>query len=441
MDTSILITRLKTILVVMIITVHATSAQSIGLLRDPDIEHGLQELADPILLSAGIKSNNIKVLIVNDLSLNAFVIDNHHIFIHAGLVLKLTSAEQLQSVIAHEAAHIANGHIARRVANIKRAKVSSAFGVLLAVAAVAGGESKVGAGIALGTASSAQRVFLAHTRVEEASADQAALRYLSHAKVNPGSMSEVFKIFKGQMNLSLERQDPYTRSHPLNRDRIRAINAYTSAATILNKNQTHSYWFKRIQAKLSGFLRTPKWTLTHAKGDDEINLMRQAIANHRIGKGSLAKRKIDQLISLHPKDPYYKELQGQILLENNEYTAAIKAYAKAAQLAPVNAQILGSYGRSLLAVNTRSNNLTALKNLRKARELDNRDARILRDIAIAFARAGNEGQAVLAIAERYALLGDLKNATLQAAKAEGLLSRGSIAWQRAQDILDTVTGP
>jgi predicted Zn-dependent protease len=441
MDTSILIARLKTILVVMIITVHATSAQSIGLLRDPDIEHGLQELADPILLSAGIKSNNIKVLIVNDLSLNAFVIDNHHIFIHAGLVLKLTSAEQLQSVIAHEAAHIANGHIARRVANIKRAKVSSAFGVLLAVAAVAGGESKVGAGIALGTASSAQRVFLAHTRVEEASADQAALRYLSHAKVNPGSMSEVFKIFKGQMNLSLERQDPYTRSHPLNRDRIRAINAYTSAATVLNKNQTHSYWFKRIQAKLSGFLRTPKWTLTHAKGDDEINLMRQAIANHRIGKGSLAKRKIDQLISLHPKDPYYKELQGQILLENNEYTAAIKAYAKAAQLAPVNAQILGSYGRSLLAVNTRSNNLTALKNLRKARELDNRDARILRDIAIAFARAGNEGQAVLAIAERYALLGDLKNATLQAAKAEGLLSRGSIAWQRAQDILDTVTGP
>ena len=436
-----LLTRLKTILVVMIITVHATSAQSIGLLRDPDIEHGLQELADPILLSAGIKSNNIKVLIVNDLSLNAFVIDNHHIFIHAGLVLKLTSAEQLQSVIAHEAAHIANGHIARRVANIKRAKVSSAFGVLLAVAAVAGGESKVGAGIALGTASSAQRVFLAHTRVEEASADQAALRYLSHAKVNPGSMSEVFKIFKGQMNLSLERQDPYTRSHPLNRDRIRAINAYTSAATILNKNQTHSYWFKRIQAKLSGFLRTPKWTLTHAKGDDEINLMRQAIANHRIGKGSLAKRKIDQLISLHPKDPYYKELQGQILLENNEYTAAIKAYAKAAQLAPVNAQILGSYGRSLLAVNTRSNNLTALKNLQKARELDNRDARILRDIAIAFARAGNEGQAVLAIAERYALLGDLKNATLQAAKAEGLLSRGSIAWQRAQDILDTVTGP
>ncbi|MDT2075909.1 MAG: peptidase M48, partial [Planktomarina sp.] len=66
-----LITHLKAILVVIIITIQATSAQSIGLLRDPDIEHGLQALANPILQAAGIKASDIKVLIVNDLSLNA----------------------------------------------------------------------------------------------------------------------------------------------------------------------------------------------------------------------------------------------------------------------------------------------------------------------------------------------------------------------------------
>ena len=33
------------------------------------------------------------------------------------LVLQLKSAAQLQSVIAHEAAHISNGHISRRLAN------------------------------------------------------------------------------------------------------------------------------------------------------------------------------------------------------------------------------------------------------------------------------------------------------------------------------------
>ena len=105
-------TRLKAILVAIVLTVNATMAQSVGLLRDPDIEHGLQKLANPILRAAGLNIGAVKVFIVNDMSLNAFVIDHNHIFIHAGLVLKLQNADQLQSVIAHEAAHIANGHIA-----------------------------------------------------------------------------------------------------------------------------------------------------------------------------------------------------------------------------------------------------------------------------------------------------------------------------------------
>ena len=436
-----LITHLKTVLVVIIITIQATSAQSIGLLRDPDIEHGLQELANPVLRAAGLEASNIKILIVNDLSLNAFVIDYNYIFIHAGLILKLTSAEQLQSVIAHEAAHIANGHIARRMANIKQAKVSSAFGVLLAAAALAAGETEAGAGILLGTSNSAKRVFLAHSRVEESSADQSALQYLSLAQINPTSMSEVLKIFNGQNTLSEERQDPYTRSHPLSRDRIRTVDAYTSTVTIFPKSQAHIYRFKRIKAKLSGFLRAPKWTLSNAKNNSETGLLRQAIANHRSGEGTVANSKMDQLIAMHPKDPYYYELQGQISLENRQYNAAIKAYATAAELAPTNALILGGYGRSLLVTNTKTNNKVALRILQKARRQDKRDARILRDLGTALARAGKKGQSILAIAERYALLGDLKNASLQATKAESLLSRGSPAWQRAQDILDMTQVP
>ena len=434
-------TYLKVIFLAVFCALNASIAHSISLLRDPDIEHGLQQLAAPILRAAKLKSDSVKVWVVNDMGLNAFVIDHTHIFLHAGLVLKLKSAAQLQSVIAHEAAHISNGHISRRLANARRAKMATSFGVLVAAAAVGAGHTDAGLGLALGTTGSVNRILLAHNRIEESAADQSALRFMNAAKIDPVAMAEVFELFIGQSNLSEEYQDPYTRSHPLNRDRIRIVNAYAANATSYLPDAAQAYWFSRIQGKLSGFLRAPQWTMRRATGSSDVDLMRRAIAEHRSGRSSSAQKTMAQLIATHPNDAFYRELQGQILLESRKFSTATKAYASAADLAPSNALILGGYGRSLLARNIKNSNTQALKILQKARNLDSRDARILRDIGTAYARSGQQGQAVLAIAERYALNGNMKNAAIQAKWAEGLLPRGSAAWQRAQDILDAVKTP
>ena len=434
-------TYLKVIFLAVFCALNASIAHSISLLRDPDIEHGLQQLAAPILRAAKLKNDSVKVWVVNDMGLNAFVIDHTHIFLHAGLVLKLKSAAQLQSVIAHEAAHISNGHISRRLANARRAKMATSFGVLVAAAAVGAGHTDAGLGLALGTTGSVNRILLAHNRIEESAADQSALRFMNAAKIDPVAMAEVFELFIGQSNLSEEYQDPYTRSHPLNRDRIRIVNAYAANATSYLPDAAQAYWFSRIQGKLSGFLRAPQWTMRRATGSSDVDLMRRAIAEHRSGRSSSAQKTMAQLIATHPNDAFYRELQGQILLESRKFSTATKAYASAADLAPSNALILGGYGRSLLARNIKNSNTQALKILQKARNLDSRDARILRDIGTAYARSGQQGQAVLAIAEHNALKGNMKNAAIQAKRAEGLLPRGSAAWQRAQDILDAVKTP
>jgi len=432
---------LKAIFLAIFCALNASAAQSISLLRDPDIEHGLQQLADPILRAASLNSESVKVWIINDMSLNAFVIDHKHIFLHAGLVLQLKSAAQLQSVIAHEAAHISNGHISRRLANARRAKMATSFGVLVGAAAVAAGHTDAGLGLALGATGSVNRVLLAHNRIEESAADQSAVRFMELAKVDPTAMAEVFKLFIGQSTLSEDYQDPYTRSHPLNQDRIRTIHAYAANATPHRPDAKQAYWFSRIQGKLSGFLRAPQWTIRRATGSSDVNRMRRAIAEHRSGRSSTAQQTIAQLVTDHPNDAFYRELQGQILLESLEFSAATKAYASAPKLAGSNALILGGYGRSLLAQNTKSSNAQALKILQKARNLDSRDARILRDIGTAYARNGQQGRAFLAIAERYALQGDMQNAAIQAKRAEDLLPRGSAARQKAQDILDTAKTP
>lgn len=416
-----------------------TSAHAQILLRDAEIEYALRKLARPVLTAAGLNAGRIKILVIKDSSLNAFVIDNNHMFIHSGLILKLKTPEELQAVIAHEAAHIANGHISRRLANMGSAKTAAGLGILLCtIAAAASGNGKAGAGCALGAAGAAQRVFLSHTRGEEVSADQSGARYMARAGVDPQAMVDVLDIFRGQEALSASRRDPYALTHPLSRDRLRAVKGYAAAYAPQGKPDPNAaYWYARTRGKLGAFLRNSRWTQREAKktGFADVAMMMRAVAFHRTPNAKKALREINALVAARPNDPYAHELKGQILLESRQPKAAAAAYAKAVSLAPNEALILAGYGRALLAQNTGPSIKKALQVLEKARARDPQDARMMRDLAVAYAKSGNNGMASLATAERYAIQGRLKDAGIHAKRAAGLLPRGSAGWNRAQDVL------
>ncbi len=416
-------------------TVAAGRAAALTLLRDADIEHGLTELAFPILRAAGLNASRVRILVVHDSSFNAFVVDHRTIFLHSGLIQKVESARMLQAVIAHEAAHITNGHIARRMGNLQSARSAAGLGTVLGMIAAAAGGGQAGAGIALGAQTAAMRSFLSHTRAEEASADRAAASYLTWAGIDPRGLVDLHQAFAGQELLSLATQDPYMRSHPLTRDRIRAAEAYVAAqGEAIPPDPNHDYWFARLRGKLSAFTRAPSWTLRRAPEEEhrDIRLMREAVAHHRQNDSARALARIDAALALRPDDPFYFDLKGQILMENRRWSAATAAYEQAVALAPRDALILGGLGRAQLAAGRLKD---ALDSLEKSRARDFRDARVLRDLALAYARQGEPGMAALATAERYALAGQLDDAGILARRALRHLPRGSPPWQRAQDVL------
>lgn len=413
----------------------AAPARAASLLRDADIEHALTELAAPLLRAARLSPRRVKILVVNDASLNAFVIDNRTIYLHRGLIEKTGSAAMLQAVIAHEAAHIANGHLSRRMNNLRGARTAAGVGMALAVIAAAAGGGEAAAGIAMGTSSSAMGVFLKHTRAEEASADRSAANYMRNAGINPQGMVDMHRLFRGQELLSVSRQDPYMQSHPLTTDRIRAAESFVAQFGVDTPPDAEAeYWFARARAKLSAFSRAPKWSLLRAAEEThpDIRLMREAVAYHRQSDMGRALASIDAAIEMRPADPFYEDLRGQILMENRRFDAALGAYRRAVELAPDNALILAGYGRALLAA---GHPRDALEQLEKARERDFRDLRALHDMALAYARIGDTGMAALATAERYALQARPEEAGLNAKRALALLPRGSAPWQRAQDVL------
>ena len=380
--------RLILICVLLAVTV-ANPARALTLLRDPDIEYALKQLATPVLKAAGLSPARIDILVIDDRRLNAFVVDGNNIFIHSGLLLKMNNAAMLQSVLAHEAAHISNGHLVRRPVAARNARTAAGLGAILAAAAaVAAGGSEAAGAVALGAQNTARRLFLVHTRAEENSADNSGLRYLAAAGIDPQGAVDVIDIFRGQEALSAGRQDPYARTHPLSSDRYRLVKrlaeGYKGKA---RPDPNADYWFARAKGKLSAFQRSPKWTLTRAgeSGYRDVTLMRQAIAHHRNSRLQKALPAIDGAIALRPKDPFLYELRGQILMESRQMKSAASSYARAAALAPKNALILGAYGRALLVSGQTGK---ARQYLEQARARDGRDSRVLRDLAAAHAETG-----------------------------------------------------
>lgn len=432
---SILSFGLSLVLAAGMIVGAARPARALTLLRDAGIEAGLSELALPVLRAAGLNALRVRVLVVNDSRLNAFVIDSQTIFLNYGMILKAENPAMLQAVIAHEAAHIANGHIARRMGNYKNARTLSGLGTALALIAAAAGAGEAAVGIALGTQSSAQRGFLKNTRAEESSADRSAANYLRLADISPRGLVQLHEVFAGQDLLSLSRQDPYAQSHPLSRDRVRAAKEYLETyGDAAPPNPNADYWFARVRGKLSAFTRAPKWSMRRAAKEPEqdVRLMREAIAYHRNRNLAAARRAINGAIAIRPDDAYYYDLKGQIEMENRQWSRAVTAYAKAQELAPRDPLIRGGYGRALVAAGQTKAGLEQLENARKR---EYRDTRLLRDLAFAYAKTGQNGMAALVTAERFALEGKFSDAGRNARRASAQLPTGSPPWQRAEDVL------
>lgn len=413
------------------------AAQS--LIRDAEIERTLGMIAHPLLRTAGMAPGQVDIYILNDPEPGAFVAGGNNIFLHTGLLRELDTIDQLRAVIAHELGHIVGGHIARRDEEIRRARGTTALGVVLSIAAAAagGGEAALATGSLFGEA--AQRNLLAHSRSEEASADQAAVNLMAGANAQPAAMLEVMELFRGKAALRVgPGATAYTSTHPLWSDRLRYLEERVANAPrgqAPGDEDIHRH--RRMVAKLDGFLIPPRLTLARYRDDDtEAGLMARAIGWHRLPDLGQARAAMDRLLAMRPDYPFAHELDGQFRLENGEAAAAVAAYRRAAELEPYEPLILSGLGRALVALDTAAANAEALEVLTRARQLDRADSMALRNLAVVHARMGDNGKASLATAERMMLAGRLQDAGIHATRAMTALPRGGPGWRQAEEILD-----
>ena len=95
--------------------------------------------------------------------------------------------------------------------------------------------------------------------------------------------------------------------------------------------------FRRVKAKLEGYVMPPEGTLSdYPEGDGSIYAhYARAYAYHKAGYPDKADAEAAALIRAHPEDPYFQEIQGQILLEAGKPVEAIRPLKLATEASKV----------------------------------------------------------------------------------------------------------
>jgi predicted Zn-dependent protease len=413
--------------------------ERVSLIRDAEIETIIRTYATPIFEAAGLAPSDIKINLVNDSRLNAFVANGLNLFINTGLIQKTTHPNQLIGVIAHETGHIAGGHLVRLRDEMENMGFQALIGAALgAAAAAASGDGGAGAAIALGSQEMARRNFLQYSRSQESSADHAALRFLDQAGISSKGLAEFLETLGDQELLSSTRQDPYLRTHPITQDRIEAARQHAAHSPNTNNPEPADLleMHRRMIAKLDGFLLPSQTVLARYKPEDRSISARyaRAIAFYRQPDLTQALPLIDGLLAESPNNPYFHELRGQMLFENGKVAEALPSYERAVRLLPSSGLLRQELGRASIETGDPGRIKEAIIQLGEAARIEPRNSGTWHLLGIAYGKDGQMGMASLALAESALLRGHRNEAMAQAERAKRGLQQGTASWLRAEDI-------
>jgi predicted Zn-dependent protease len=424
-------------LVLAFAMVRPAYAQSV--LRDSETELLFRDISKPLIQAAGLDPANVKVVLLRDDSINAFVAGGQIVYVHSGLLTNADNVNQLQGVIAHELGHVAGGHILRIGEGIGSATKISLLSLVLAAAAIAAGAPPdAGVGLIMAGQRAAIGNFMAFTRAQESSADLAGASYLSKAGISGRGSLEFFKKLQNQeYRLAVYSKDSYDRTHPLSQERIQALEEiyHKDPAWSRPTDMALDARFQRVKAKLQGYIDPQLATRKYPESDQTIPAhYARAYAYHLGAYPDKALSEADTLLATAPEDPFFLELKGQILLESGKPKEAIPILRDAVRNAPVLPMIAVMLGHALIASEDAKNFDEAKQVLKSAVNRDNDNPFAWLQLGMIYDHEGDQARAALATAERNNLQGNPKLALTSARTAMMGIPANTPDYLRAQDI-------
>ncbi|NND44361.1 MAG: M48 family metalloprotease [Xanthomonadales bacterium] len=195
---------------------------------DPALQAYIEELGKDIVSVSEMAGEKFTFTLLDAPAVNAFATRGNYIYVNRGLLNYVNNEAQLVSVLAHEVAHVTEGHVEGQESKATGAQM------LAAIAAMLSGSPEVyEAGMAY-----ANSLIKGHGRSNELEADRSGARYMAALGYDPELMIEMLSTMKDLESLQKKRarEQGATKqtyhgifaTHPRNDARLR--NAVSKAA-------------------------------------------------------------------------------------------------------------------------------------------------------------------------------------------------------------------
>ena len=394
------------------------------LIDDVEVNSYVERIGQKIVKALGDQPFKYEFFVVRDPRINAFAVPGGYIYVHGGLLTRVSNDDELAGVLGHEIGHVNAHHLARQKEATQLMNYATLLGVLLSAV-----QPAIGAG-AMAASAAAQ---LKYSREFEQEADYLGARYMRQAGYDARGMLDFFKKMLDEQRSTPTFAPPYLLSHPLTEARLtnleavlrthqwdrgprRPINLELERVQLLTRMASEPAadvvaWYRR-QAEdtpadarvryLLGLAYLQSGAFDSARESFESSRqMGFAYVDRELGRTYLRLRELDKArerlsraTEVDPEDPLGHEELAKVLEPLNDSDGAIREYERALQLAPSLEE--AHYGLGMLA-----------------------------------GRGGQQGEGFYHLAMAFKLRGELDKALSQLQKAEPLLPPGST---RAQEV-------
>ncbi len=169
----------------------------------------VNSIKDRICISNKIKGKTIKIHIIESNEINAFALPDRNLVIYSQLIVDSKKPEELAGVMAHEIAHMEQGHVMK--------KVVKEIGLSL-LATIIGGNSG-GEILKEATQTLSSK---AYDRSLETEADAMAVKYLVNANIDPVNFS-TFLFRLSTTENAMPSAFNWINTHPESKERVAEV--------------------------------------------------------------------------------------------------------------------------------------------------------------------------------------------------------------------------